>query len=165
MTRSVTQSWQQSSESGRERNIRVPYSRLADTTPTLHDPARITGLLAGAQGCGTVVTLDAVRSIALLNIAEGAIFDHNVRNVLTYAGAEASWGAINVGDPVYYDVSSDANNGIKLSTSPLDAGGNANPRFGVVVMFQDETGSDFPKGGITASTQECAVLQTGLQES
>lgn len=168
MTRSITASYEQSSESGRERMVRIPYARLTDQTPTLHDPARVTGLLAGGQMCGTVVTLDTVRSVALLNVAEGAIYLHNVRNVLTYQGgpAELTWGPINVGDPVYYDPDSDAINGIKLSTAVAQQNGTANPRFGIVVLLQEEGASDFPKGNAQAgSTQECAVLQTGLMES
>jgi len=112
---------------------------------------------------GTDITINATNSVSIINIASGATFFHNVRNVRTYnAGpvAEATWGAINVGDPVYYDAEQDTLNGIKLSTSPLTSVGAANTLFGYVTMFQEEVAGDFPKGGVTASTQECAVTQT-----
>lgn len=164
MTRSITQSHEVSSESGRERQLPVPYARLTDVTPTLHDPAQVTGLVAGLMITGTVITLDAVGSVAILNVADGARYLHNVRNVLTYnAGpvAEATWGPINIGDPVYYDAEQDTLNGIKLSTSPLQSdGATANTLFGHVTMLQEETAASFPKGAaLVASTQECAVMQ------
>ena len=161
-TRTTTYDYEQSSESGRERHVEIPYARLVDATPTLHDPAAVTALVAGTELTGTVITLDAVNSIALLNVALGAVYRHNVRNVLTYGGgpAEATWGPINIGDPVFYDPTSDLLNGIKLSTSPLNGAGAANPRFGTVVMMQDETASSFPKGTDAAgSTHVCAVMQ------
>ena len=162
MTRTTTPPYEVSSESGRERMVRIPYARQTDATPTLHDPVQVTGLIAGRTLTGTSITINATRSVSILNIASGAAYFHNVRNVLTYAGgpAEATWGAINVGDPVYYDAEQDTLNGIKLSTSPLTSVGAANTLFGYVTMFQEEVAGDFPKGGVTASTQECAVTQT-----
>ena len=165
MVRTITQSYEVSSESGRERHVRIPYARLTDVTPTLHDPAQVTSVVAGTQMTGTVVTLDATDSVVILNVATGAAYFHNVRNVLTYnAGpvAEATWGAINVGDPVFYDAEQDTLNGIKLSTSPLQSdGATPNTLFGYVTMFQEEVNAtDFPKGtAIAGSTQECAVTQ------
>ena len=41
--------YEQSSEAGRERHIRVPYSRLADQTPTIHDPFKMTARTAGTM--------------------------------------------------------------------------------------------------------------------
>ena len=167
--RSHLYDYEQSSESGRERHIILPYARLKDVTPTIADPFALTALVPGMEICGTVITLNAINSTIIGNIAEGAIYRHNVRNVRTYngAGAEATWGAINIGDPVYYDVTADANTvGVcKLSTSPLmgDAA-TANPRFGTIVMLQDQVASDFPTVA-TALSDVYAVLQTGLNES
>lgn len=63
---------------------------------------------------------------------------HAVSNVLTYnAGAEATWGAIDVGDKVYFDASGLKDNPmvsgkkIKLTTSPLDKNGNTNVQWGI----------------------------------
>ena len=163
MTRTTTYNYEVSSESGRERHQPIPYARLTDQTPTLHDPAQVTGLVPGSTMTGTVITLDATNSEAIINIADGAVYLHNVRNVLTYAGgpAEATWGPINVGDPVYYDAEQDTLNGIKLSTAPAASTNAANTLFGHVTMLQDETNTaDFPKGtAIAGSTQECAVTQ------
>ncbi len=169
VVRTTTAGWQQSSEAGRERNVKIPYSRMADTTPTIHDPAQVTGLLAGAQMTGTVVTIDAVRSEAILNIAVGAVFRHNVRTVSGYNGgnAENAWTALNIGDPVYYDPTSDANNGVKLSVSPLQGdSATANPRFGTILMLQSEDADDFSKAaGASGNTHLCAVAQAGIVES
>ena len=163
MTRTTTYNADVSSEAGRERMVRIPYARLTDVTPTIKDPAQVTGLIAGLMMTGTVMTIDATNSEAMLNIADGAVYLHNVRNVLTYTAgpvAEATWGAINVGDPVYYDAEQDVLNGIKLSTSPLQSdGATANTLFGQVTMLQEEDSTSFPKGTVTASTQECAVTQ------
>ena len=169
VTRSGTVGYQQSSESGRERMVKIPYARLTDQTPTIGDPAQITGLLPGAQMTGTVITVDAVDSEAMINRAEGAVYRHNVRTVLTYNGgnAEATWGVINIGDPVYYDLTSDANHGVKLSTSPLQGdAATANARFGTVIMLQSEDADDFAKAaGAAGNTHLCAVDQAGVGES
>ena len=164
VTRTTTYDYEQSSESGRERMLPVPWTRLTDTTPTLGDPAQVTSAVAGSGITGTVVNPGVVTidPVAVLNAASGAIFRHNVRNVLTYAGgpAEASWQVLNVGDVVYYDVTCEViNAGIKLSVSPLNAA-TANAIFGNIVMMQDEDAADFPKGGAgSGSTHVCAILQ------
>lgn len=162
--RTTTYEYEQSSEGGRERMVRIPYARLVDATPTKGDPCAVTSLLPGAELIGTVVSLDATNSIAIVNTADGAVFRHNVRNVLTYGGgpAEATWGPINIGDPVYYDDTATMPANTKLSTSPLDGAGNANPMFGVVVLLQDEDddGSDFPRGtSLAGSTDAFAIRQ------
>ena len=162
MTRTTTYNADVSSEAGRERHTRIPYARLTDATPTIKDPAQVTGLVPGSTLTGTVVTINATDSEAIINVADGAAYLHNVRNVLTYAGgpAEATWGPINIGDPVFYDAEQDTLNGIKLSTSPLTSTAAANTLFGHVTMLQDEDSADFPKGAaLVASTQECAVTQ------
>lgn len=170
MTRYAYQ-YEVSSESGRERHVAIPWARLTDTTPTLGDPAEVTSVQAGRQLTGTVVNAGAAVAAggtaeAILNVARGATYYHYVRNVLTYSAdpvAEATWGAINVGDPVYYDAEQDALNGIKLSTAPTQSdGATRNTLFGFVVLNQDEDADDFPKGTAQeGSTQECAVLQAG----
>lgn len=157
--------YEQSSEAGRERHLDVPYSRLVDTTPTLHDPAAVTGLPVGTQVTGTVITLDATDSIAIVNHARGAVYMHYVRDATDYSTgplAESAWRVINIGDAVYYDAEQDTLNGIKLSLSPVASDNTtANPLFGWVVMAQEEDVNDFPKGdGLTpGATFLCAVVQ------
>jgi hypothetical protein len=164
VTRITTYDYEQSSESGRERHVLIPYSRQTDTTPTLHDPAQVTGAVVGSCLTGTVVTIDDTDDVAVLNVAKGAVYRHNVRNVITYSGgnAEATYRAINIGDPVYYDSAGTMPAYTKLSTSPLDINVNGttlNTLFGWVVMMQEETSASFPKGTTTASTHVCAVMQ------
>lgn len=160
----------QSSESGRERiTPPIPWARLLDVTPTLKDPACVNGRQETNRICGTVwnAGVTTTDETVLLNVAEGRLEHHEVRNVLTYTAgpvAEATWGAINIGDAVYYDEEQDTLNGIKLSTAPLQSdAATYNPFFGYVVPHQDEDADDFAKGedGV-ASTQECTILCAGL---
>ena len=160
MTRTTTYNYEVSSEGGRERHIRIPYARQTDATPTLHEPAEVISLLPGTAQTGTNISLDTVNSESIINVAQGARYWHNVRNVLTYnVGAENTFGPINVGDPVYYDASATMAAGTKLSTAPANAAVAANTLFGWVVLRNDELAASYPKGGIIASTQECAICQ------
>ena len=137
----------------------VSYARMTDTTPTVTQPAQLTALTAGTQIGGTVLSIDASVSRAVVDLRAGVIYLHEVRNVLTYAiGAEATWGAINEGDRIYYDGSGTMPAGTVLSTSPLDSAGAANALWGTAVYSGRVT---FPLGGITASTQEVPVMQRG----
>jgi len=172
--RSHLYDYEQSSESGRERHTRWPYARLKDATPTLGDPFCVTSVIVGMEVCGTVVTLNATNSTIIGNVAEGAIYRHNVRNVVTYNNdgppqTEATWAAVNIGDPVFYDETADVNTAgvCKLSTAPLHGdGATPNPRFGTIQMLQDEVASDFPRGDAQAGLSDLyAVLQCGLNES
>lgn len=142
----------------------VPYARLSDATPTPTNPAMVTGLLAGVELTGTIITVDAANSVAVINFAPGFVLWTTVRNVLTYGAgpAEATWGPINIGDPIYYDDTATMPAGTYLSTSPLDGGGNANPRFGWAVPASDADAALFPKGAaLVGSTQSVAVMQRG----
>ncbi|MFH1555989.1 MAG: hypothetical protein ABII76_14165 [Pseudomonadota bacterium] len=145
------------------RTVEIPYARLIDTTPTASNPAAVNGLdYANGEGLtGVIISVDASDSVAVLDVGAGNQYYFEVRNVLTYAGAEATWGAINIGDPVYYDDTAGMPAGVYLSTSPLDTGGNANVKFGHVVPWDDADLALYPKGGITASTQECGVVIIG----
>lgn len=144
------------------KTIPVPYARLTDTTPTPSLPCELTSLLAGTQLTGTIISVDADGSVAVVDIAAGNTYFHEVRNVLTYSeGAEATWAAINIGDIVYYDSSATMPAGVYLSTSPLDSQGAANTRFGWVVPCNEADMALYPKGTDTASTQECGVCQCG----
>ena len=153
--------YEQSSEAGRERMLPVPYARLSDATPTLHDPCEVTSAVPGTAINGVSVALHAGTSTAIINVAKGTVTRQFVRNCITYnMGAENAWRAINIGDPVWYDDGATmVALGLQLSTSPLDSAGVANSLFGFVVMLQDETAASFPKGGAGAgSTQTCAVM-------
>ena len=76
---------------------------------------------------------------APVEIATDKLVKHYVSNVLTYAAAvEATWGAIDVGDKVYYDLSGlkdDPNQAtgvkIRLTTSPKDKADANNVQYGV----------------------------------
>jgi len=175
MTETVHPDYEVSSE-GCVRHWEVPYARLHDTTPTPTNAAQITGRVAGAELGGTILTIDASRSMAIVDVTPSMVYRHDVRNVLTYAagpaGAEATWGAINIGDPVYYDPSTTmVALGIYLSTSPSDNGGapgaNVNSLFGWVVPAPlgatfDTDAALFPLGGVGAgTTHRVAVMQRG----
>ena len=177
MTETVHVDYEVSSE-GAVRHWEIPYSRLHDVTPTPTNAASVTGLLAGAELCGTVLTIDATNSMAELDVTAGMVYRHDVRNVLTYAagpaGAEATFGPINIGDPVYYDPSTTmVALGIYLSTSPSDNGGapgaNVNTLFGWVVPAPvaigggfDTDSARFPLGAaLVGSTHRVAIMQRG----
>lgn len=160
MTEEILNGYEHSS--GPVHTIAVPYARLTDATPTVSNPCELTSLLAGTQLCGTILTVDAGDSVAVVNVAPGFIGNWEVRNVLTYAAAvEATWGAINVGDCVYYDNSATMPAGVYLSTSPLDNTGAANTLFGYIACITSEAAALYPLGGVTASTQDCQVMQRG----
>jgi len=144
-------------------NAQIPYARLTDTTPTVSLPAEVTSLLPGTALTGTIISIDASDSVAMVDIRAGNIYYHEVRNVLTYGGAvEATWGVINIGDAVYYDNSATMPAGVYLSTSPLDNLGVANTLFGHVVPCNDADRSNYPTSPATAATEECGVAQLGV---
>jgi len=138
----------------------VPYARMSDVTPTPTNPARVTATLAAAEVCGTVLSIDANVSMAVVDFSPAMVYLHNVRNVTTYAlGAESAWAAINIGDVVYYDPSGTMPAGVKLSLSPLDsAGAGTCTRFGVAAYSARIT---FPLAGAVAATVRCPVMQRG----
>jgi hypothetical protein len=161
MPESIKHDYEVSSE-GAVRHWEIPYDRLEDTTPTETFPAAVLSVTDGTQLTGTVLTLDADEEVAVIDFTCSMVYYQYVRNVLTYdAGAEDTWGAINIGDPVYYDRSGTMPAAVKLSTSPLDSAGDANPLFGFVVPKSDADMVLYPLGGVTASTQECAIMQVG----
>jgi hypothetical protein len=161
MPEQINNDYEVSSE-GAVRHWEIPYARLEDATPTPSNPAAVTSVLAGTQLTGTILTVDAARSVAVIDFTCSMVYWQEVRNVLTYNGGnEATWGAINIGDPVYYDSSATMPAGVYLSTSPLDNAAAANPLFGHVVPANDTDMALYAKGGATASTQDCAVMQIG----
>jgi hypothetical protein len=173
MTETVHPDYEVSSE-GAIRHWEFPYADHFDVTPTPTNAMELTGRTVGIDLNGTILTIDAINSIAVDDVTTGMVYVHDVRNVLTYVGgaggAEATWGPINIGDPVYYDPSTTmVALGIYLSTSPLtnNAGATANTRFGWVVPMPLSSGFDtdtarFPLGAaLVASTQRVAVMQRG----
>ena len=160
MTEQVNVAYEVSSQ-GAERHWVVPYARLNDTTPTPSNPAMVTGRVAGKEVCGTILSIDAGESEAVIDFTCSMVYLLSVRNVLTYnVGAEATWGTINIGDPIYYDRNPGATMpaGTYLSTSPLDSAGNANPLFGWAMHSGRVT---YPLGAATAATVDVAVMQSG----
>jgi hypothetical protein len=162
MTETVHTDYEVSSE-GCVRHWEIPYDRLQDATPTPTNAARVTGLLVGHCLSGTILTIDAGASVAVIDFTPGMVYRHDVRNVLTYnpGVAELTWGAINIGDPIYYDASAGMPAGVYLSTSPLQTTNAANTLFGFAVASDEVDMALYPKGGVTASTQRCAVMQIG----
>ena len=160
MPEQINHDYEVSSE-GAVRHWEIPYARLEDATPTPSNPAAVLSLIPGTQLTGTILTIDAVNSIAEIDFTCSMVYNQAVRNALTYGGgAEATWGPINIGDPIFYDRSATMPAGVYLSTSPLDNTGAANPLFGHVVPRDDADA--FPKGSaLVASTNDCGVMQIG----
>ncbi|HUV28108.1 MAG TPA: hypothetical protein VMW34_12150 [Anaerolineales bacterium] len=159
----IRQDYEVSSE-GAVRHWEIPYARLEDPLPVVTMPAQVNGLLAGSQLTGTILSIDAVTSVAVIDFTCSMVYWQEVRNVLTYVGnVEATWGVINIGDPIYYDGSATMPATIFLSTSPLDDAGPANTLFGWAVPRSDADMALFPKGIAIApgSTVEIAVMQRG----
>lgn len=143
-----------------EHHYPVTKSRLENTSPTATQPGAVKTRTAGVQLTGTILTAKAGDTQVVLDATPGKVYKHFVRNVLTYSGAaENTFGAINEGDPIYYDRSGTMPSDVFLSTSPQDAAAAANPLFGYAVLLNDA--DTFPKGGSTASTQTLAVMQIG----
>jgi hypothetical protein len=161
MTEAIHDDYEVSSEGG-VRHWEIPYARLEDATPTPSNPAAVLSLLVGTQLTGTILTVDAALSVAVIDFTPSMVYRFTLRNVLTYnAGAENTFGAVNIGDPVYYDRSNTMPAGTYLSKSPLDRLGAVNPRFGTVVPMDDVDMARFPLGGAVASTQTVGVMQIG----
>ncbi len=159
MAEEIRNDYEVSSE-GAVRHWPVPYARMTDVTPTPTQPARLTGITAGSNVCGTVLSIDPSDSIAVVDFTCGMVYLHEVRNVLTYAAAvEDTWGVINIGQRIYYDGSATMPAGTKLSLSPLDNTGAANDLYGTAVYSGRVT---YPLGTAgVASTQEVPVMQRG----
>ena len=171
MTETVHSDYECASE-GAIRHWEVPYADLSHVTPTPTEPARTTGLIPGTDLCGTILEIDATRSVAVIDFTSGMVYRHDVADIAGYAGGGAAnaWLAINIGDPVYYDASAACLAlGCFLSLSPLEAvTGFANTRFGWVVPGPLAAGFDtdaasFPQGtGLTPSVlHRICVMQRG----
>ena len=165
MTEAISADYEVSSEGG-VRHWEVPYARLEDATPTVSNPASvIDGAVAGTgvQITGTIFSVDAVNSVAIIDFTAGMVYRQPVRNVTTYnLGGESAWAAIQLGAPIYYDRSATMPVGCYLSLAPLDVGGTANPIFGYAVGWSDADMATFPKAAAgVASTTDVAVCQRG----
>ena len=160
VTETMRQDYEVASE-GAVRHWEIPYARLTDASPTASLPAEVTSLTTGCSLTGTILTVDADDEVAVIDFTSSMVYWHEVRNVRTYDGAEATWGVINIGDEVYYDHSATMPAGVYLSTSPLGDAGQTNTRFGWVVPRNDTDMALFAKGDATASTEECAIMQLG----
>jgi hypothetical protein len=155
----INSNYEVSSE-GAVRHWEIPYASLVNATPTETEAAEVLGT-AGSQLNGTVLTIDATDSIAVIDFTPGMVYRHNVRTVLTYnGGVENTWGTLDIGDAVYYDDSATMPAGCYLSTSPLNNLGTANTLFGWVVPADEN--DTFPKAaGAAGNTWEQAVMQHG----
>jgi hypothetical protein len=158
----VRNNYEVSSE-GCVRHWEIPYARLTNTTPVPTEAAAVTSILPGTQLTGTVLVTDDDDDVAVIDFTCSMVYRHYVRNVRTYAqGAEATWAAINIGDPVYYDASAGLPANCDLSTSPLSQTGVQNALFGFIVPTDPDNMALYPLGGANAgSTQLCGVSQVG----
>ena len=147
------------SSEGAVRHWEFTKTRLENATPVITEPFAVLSVLPGTQICGTVLTMEGLFIIG--DVTHSMVYKHYVRNVLTYVeGAEATFGPINEGDPIYYDRSATMPANCYLSTSPLDAAGVANPLWGHAVLENDA--DVFPKGDDQEGvTLEFAVMQEG----
>ena len=166
MTEAIHSDYEVSSEGG-VRHVEVPYARLEDGTPTASNPACVVDDVGrpgtGTQVCGTILTVDAVNSVAVVDFTCGMVYRQSVRNVTTYAlGAESAWAAIQFGAPIYYDRSATMPVGTYLSLAAADAAAIANPLFGYAVGWSDADAASFPKLPTgAAGTTDVAVMQRG----
>ena len=161
MTEAIRSEYEVSSEGG-VIHWEIPYARMTDTTPTPTLPAEVTSLTDSTQLTGTILTIDAGKSTAILDFTPSMVYYQEVRNVLTYDGGdEDTFGAINIGNEVYYDHSATMPAGVKLSTAPAGDAAQTNTRFGWIVARHDTDMALYPKGDATASTEECGVMQLG----
>ena len=164
MTEQINHDYEVSSE-GCVRHWEVPYARLEDVTPTPTNPAAVTSQTLGTQVCGTILSVDATNSVAVIDFTPGMVYRFDVRTVSGYVGAggaENAWTAINIGNVVYYDESNTMPAGVYLSQAPNSNVINANPVFGYIVMLPEETAASYPKAaGATGNTWECGVMQRG----
>ena len=156
----IRNDYEVSSEGG-GRHWEFTKARLENTSPTATQPFAVNAVADGVdQLTGTVLVAESGDTKIVGDVSPCMVYKHKVRNVRTYSGAaENTWGAINEGDLIYYDRSGTMPTDVFLSTSPLDAAGNANPLFGRAVLMNDS--DTFPKGSTTASTQEVGVMQRG----
>jgi len=169
MAEVISHDYEVSSEGG-VRHWEVPYARLEDATPTVSNPACVVDDIAapgtGTRLCGTILSVDAVNSIATIDFTCSMVYRQPVRNVNAYiaGGAENGWAAIQFGAPIYYDNSGTMPAGCYLSLSPLNNANPqvANPLFGFAVGWSDADTASFPKAVINvASTTDVAVMQRG----
>lgn len=151
------------SSEGAIRHWEIPYARLEHVTPLETEAAAVLSLLPGTQLTGTVLTINAGLTTALIDFTNSMVYRHLVRNVRTYnIGAEATWGVLNIGDPVYYDRSATMIAlDLRLSTSPLDNAAGVNPLFGHVVAASIPDMANWPSLVAGAATVECPVCQIG----
>ncbi len=158
----INRDYEVSSE-GAVRHWEFTFARLEHNTPEATHPFAVLSLIPGTQVTGTVLTVDDDNDVIIGDVTHSMVYRHNVRNVRTYnMGAEATFGTILEGDPIFYDRSATMPAGTLLSTSPLDSTGAANPLFGHAVLDPDLALTQFPKGAATATTvTDVAVMQEG----
>ena len=147
------------SSEGAVRHWEIPKSRLVNNaTVTATDPTQVTSRIAGTALTGTVLVL--VNDMAVVDFTHSMVYKHKVRNVRTYhSAAEATFGTIAIGDPIYFDASATMPTGAFLSTSPLNVSGGANALFGYRVPANDDDVA--ATATATVATETIAILQAG----
>ncbi len=124
------------------------------------------------QRTGVVVTIDVTTAgtatdRVVVNIADGAIVQQYVANVLTYANdVPATFEQTpQVGQPVYVDDSNDLSEGVTLSMSPLNDGDLENPLAGNLWYCQDEIADGGYGGARLASTFDTSLANELVEQS
>ena len=161
MPEAIHDDYEVSSE-GAVRHWEIPYASLEDATPTATNPALVLGT-DGLQVGGTILTVDAGTSVAVIDFTCSMVYQHYVRTVSGYGGAvENAWTAISIGLPVYYDNSATMPAGVYLSLAALNNLGQANSLWGYVVPASDADMALYPKAaGAAGNTYSQAVMQRG----
>jgi len=117
----------------------------------LHPVVAIGGRTTSARPenlTGVVKTYNADATMAVINIADGAVVRAYVSNITTYAGGvPTGWETAPViGQPVYVDDSAQLGEGCTLSLSDTNSADLANPLAGWLFYCQDEY-QDYEVGG------------------
>lgn len=73
MAEAIHNDYEVSSE-GAVRHWEIPYARLTDTTPTPTNAAEVTSVLPGTQLTGTILSVDASRSIAVIDFTNSMVY-------------------------------------------------------------------------------------------
>ena len=71
MTETVHSDYEVSSE-GAVRHWEIPYARLTDATPTPTNAAEVISAVVGSELTGTILTIDAVRSFAVIDFTHSS---------------------------------------------------------------------------------------------
>lgn len=144
-----------------EQHWQIPLANLEFATPVASSPIAVKSDVAGTQLTGVALVVDSTFCVG--DFTPGNVYKMKVRNTLTYGAgpAEATWGAIHIGAPIYYDRSALVPADCHLSTSPLDQAGAANPLFGFRVPLNETDTADKGADGVASTQSGVAIMIIG----